>query len=332
MVSTTKKQDLQYECPVCLDFCAEPVMTPCKHLFCLSCQKKIQKDGMKCPLCRAHFDKAFVPVVDIDLQQKLAEQYTEEFEERKQELIALKQWRGNKVPMRFAFGNLYKKSANPIKFWGDKNITCDNWFQLFVCLNNDAEQTSKFVSKVVYHLHETFRNPVRTVHEAPFLLAATAYGYFEVQIDIHFQKWTGLGKQTVNHMISFDKNGKTQSFDMDIDIDHMAKAEEVKVQKENKAPVAQQNNQSAPKKTFLQKGQGIANKPKAQTNKPQLGFGTKAVRLPEERVEGTQQNRPAVERPAPSNNSTIRVGQAAVREEGVVQGFQEMFNQMGNRR
>ena len=43
---------------------------------------------MTCPLCRAHFDKLFVPVVDKVLQQKIQAQMGKEFEERKEELEA----------------------------------------------------------------------------------------------------------------------------------------------------------------------------------------------------------------------------------------------------
>jgi hypothetical protein len=66
-----------FECPICCNFCAEPIMTPCKHQFCLECSKQEAKAGMACPLCRKHFDKAFVPVV--------------EFEERKDKLVKAKQ-------------------------------------------------------------------------------------------------------------------------------------------------------------------------------------------------------------------------------------------------
>jgi hypothetical protein len=33
-----KKED--FECPICLEIIAEPMRTPCNHLFCLSCQKQ----------------------------------------------------------------------------------------------------------------------------------------------------------------------------------------------------------------------------------------------------------------------------------------------------
>ena len=53
-----------YECPICLCFTAEPVVTPCKHLFCFQCSKQMTQMGSTCPLCRANFDKLFVPVVN----------------------------------------------------------------------------------------------------------------------------------------------------------------------------------------------------------------------------------------------------------------------------
>ena len=57
-----------YECPVCLELCAQPVLTPCKHFMCFPCNKRVVSAGMTCPMCRAHFDKLFVPQVDTQLQ------------------------------------------------------------------------------------------------------------------------------------------------------------------------------------------------------------------------------------------------------------------------
>ena len=137
----TGKSAEDFECPICCNFIAQPIMTPCKHMFCLTCSRQVAKAGMACPLCRIYFDKSFVPVVDADLQKKLAEGFQNEFEERKDELLKLNQWRGNMIPIRFAFGNLYKTLENPKAYWGDKSISCSHWFQMFVCLNNDAEAT-----------------------------------------------------------------------------------------------------------------------------------------------------------------------------------------------
>ena len=61
-----------YECPVCLRLCAQPVITPCKHMLCFDCNKELIKKGMTCPMCRAHFDKLFIPQVDRELQEEIA--------------------------------------------------------------------------------------------------------------------------------------------------------------------------------------------------------------------------------------------------------------------
>ena len=72
-----------YECPICLRLCAQPVLTPCKHFMCFQCSKRVIGAGMTCPMCRAHFDKLFVPSVDKQLQRQIAAAMGHEYEERK---------------------------------------------------------------------------------------------------------------------------------------------------------------------------------------------------------------------------------------------------------
>lgn len=70
--TTTTKKDPKskedFECPVCMELIAEPVKTPCQHLFCLSCQKQLMKLNSTCPLCRKVFDAQFIPMIDKSLQ------------------------------------------------------------------------------------------------------------------------------------------------------------------------------------------------------------------------------------------------------------------------
>lgn len=96
-----------YECPICMLFIAEPIKTPCEHLFCLSCHKEALKYKTQCPLCRGEFNERFQPIVDLELQKELIEQFPDDFEKRKNELIKNNTWQGNKIPLRFAFGNLH---------------------------------------------------------------------------------------------------------------------------------------------------------------------------------------------------------------------------------
>ncbi len=68
--------------------------------------------GMVCPLCRAHFDKLFVPVIDRDMQKKIQQDAEQDFEERKQQLIQEGAWRGNKKQFKLAFGNTHEYVEN----------------------------------------------------------------------------------------------------------------------------------------------------------------------------------------------------------------------------
>ena len=40
VMDAIKKKNEDFECPICLEIIAEPMRTPCNHLFCLSCQKQ----------------------------------------------------------------------------------------------------------------------------------------------------------------------------------------------------------------------------------------------------------------------------------------------------
>ena len=80
---------------------------------------------------------------------------------------------------------------------------------MFVCLNNDKDATQKIIKSVTYHLHPTFKPSVVKIEEAPFLLSRIGWGYFDIEVDIEFQKSTGLGLKKVVHELCFDGKGKT---------------------------------------------------------------------------------------------------------------------------
>ena len=57
---------------------------------------------------------------------------------------------------------------------------------------------SKFVSKIVFHLHRTYLNPKRTVLEPPFSVKESGYGTFTMIVDIFF---LGIPKKQVKYDI-----------------------------------------------------------------------------------------------------------------------------------
>ena len=51
-------ENINFECPICLDLLANPISLPCGHNFCYSCKKDFSIMGTKkCPVCRRDFPK-----------------------------------------------------------------------------------------------------------------------------------------------------------------------------------------------------------------------------------------------------------------------------------
>jgi transcription initiation factor IIF auxiliary subunit len=53
-------------------------------------------------------------------------------------------------------------------------------------IDNDEEVTKKYISKVVYFLHPTYKKNMITTEDQPYLLSRTAFGKFVVGVEIHF--------------------------------------------------------------------------------------------------------------------------------------------------
>ena len=89
---------------------------------------------------------------------------------------------------------------------------------MFVAFNDNKDETSRYIKSVTYHLHPTFRPSKIKVTEAPFLLSRLGWGYFNVDFDVEFQDWTKLGTVSMEHMLSFNNKGHTQSILLEVDM------------------------------------------------------------------------------------------------------------------
>jgi transcription initiation factor IIF auxiliary subunit len=87
---------------------------------------------------------------------------------------------------------------------------------MFITLNGDTDLTAKYIKSVTYHLHSTFTPSVIKIVEAPFLIARVGWGCFKIKMDVEYHEWTGMPKATLQHMLSFDGNGRTSSIVMEI--------------------------------------------------------------------------------------------------------------------
>jgi hypothetical protein len=55
------------------------------------------------------------------------------------------------------------------------------------------------------------------VREPPFLLSRVGYDFFVVKLEIEFASWTKLGRKEIKHMLMFNGQGDTDSFNLEIE-------------------------------------------------------------------------------------------------------------------
>ncbi|KAG9289131.1 hypothetical protein G9A89_022440 [Geosiphon pyriformis] len=63
----------------------------------------------------------------------------------------------------------------------------------------NGEDISYFIKKVVFKLHETYQNPLRTVEQPPFEISETGWGEFELTMKLHFPPESGEKPVTLYH-------------------------------------------------------------------------------------------------------------------------------------
>ena len=148
-------------------------------------------------------------------QAEIKEAFPADFEERKEQLVKAGLWRGDKLTLKFLFGNLHSLEKNPKPANSDKSKMNVHRWMMHVSLAADKDQTAKFIESVTYHLHPTFKPSKITVSQQPFILSRIGWGYFEVHVEVVFKKWTRLPKLELDHMLSFDDGGKQAAFFVD---------------------------------------------------------------------------------------------------------------------
>ncbi|CDS07109.1 hypothetical protein LRAMOSA09632 [Lichtheimia ramosa] len=69
---------------------------------------------------------------------------------------------------------------------GKKAADSDHTHKWTIALRGFHGDLSFCIKKVVFRLHDTYPNPVRTIEEPPFELSETGWGEFEVLVKVHF--------------------------------------------------------------------------------------------------------------------------------------------------
>jgi len=73
---------------------------------------------------------------------------------------------------------------------------------------DNQQQLDKIVKKVVFNLHETFKNPIRTCTTQPYCVKESGYGQFEFPIDIYFNGTDT--KYSINYYLELPSLNTTQ--------------------------------------------------------------------------------------------------------------------------
>lgn len=81
-------------------------------------------------------------------------------------------------------------------------IGCPRVHEWTVAVRFNKPEDEALVQKVVFELHETFRDPIVEVQQPPFQLTRLGWGTFEVMITLHMKDGREL---KVDHMLSFDQ-------------------------------------------------------------------------------------------------------------------------------
>jgi hypothetical protein len=198
-------------CAICIELAREPVFTECKHIFCHVCiteyiEMTPQEVELKCPMCRAVFNKSFKPKVDKDFESKIRKYHAKEYDSR-MKLLEEAVLKCDFVKIKILYGNTHKLVENPKKSRTEPNTQNKHKWCMFV--KTDGYDSEKVIRKVTFGLHPTFGVSEIEVKSAPFAMTKVGWGTFDIPVKIDFCAWTKLKPLELTHELKFTGNGET---------------------------------------------------------------------------------------------------------------------------
>jgi len=200
-ISNTSVEPSDYDCFVCFDIMCEPSKTPCGHYMCLGCLENVLILKRNCPFCRTEVPNGFEPTLDKEKQKEVRAKQTARFKEKMKEIALMRQQCDN---LTLVYGNTHQI----VNMVGSSNH--HSW-TAFVKLADAKLVQSKFIKKVVFKLHPTFRNPEREVRAPSYEIGCVGWGVFLIPITVHWQDWLEKEPTKFNHYLSFYGNGESNS-------------------------------------------------------------------------------------------------------------------------
>ena len=122
-----------------------------------------------------------------------------------------KELKENEVIIKFTYGNTHEIVKNPGLNRTEKHLRKHRW-RVYVEPFKKRYDINMLIDKVRFELHETFTRKVKICQKSPFSYKCVGWGSFMLPIDIHFKKWVGLGKITIDHDLVFKNKGVRQLY------------------------------------------------------------------------------------------------------------------------
>ena len=216
-------------CPVCLCVLVMPKKTPCGHYYCQNCIEYLLERHLGCGLCRSSWPKEMTSNIEVDkdFQEKVKKAFPEEFAEHEKELARIEAVKKNLVEIYFTVGNLHQEVKNPKQAKSDPNLKNTHKWTVFCQYRDAKDMSSKFIDKVVFELHPTFKNPIKTIKASDgkrFEYTTTGWGFFDIPISIYWKDGLVEGNRTdIQHTLCFEGDGKWQTITFKVDKNRLKK-------------------------------------------------------------------------------------------------------------
>lgn len=144
--------------------------------------------------------------------------YPEEFKSRDKEMKHIKAEEAKMLKIKITYGNTCKKTYPGVKNLTAKQEKNEFTWEAYCDFGLSREVCESLIKEVVFKLHPTFKNPVRTVKKWPYTFRTSGWGTFDLPIIIKWKDHLNMEDLKLEHYVSFDieNNGKSNVYALKI--------------------------------------------------------------------------------------------------------------------
>jgi len=176
-------------------------------------------ENFKCPMCRNKLEENQEEKINTNLQMKIKELFTEEYNEKFKILQEKKLLENSLKKINIIYGNDHKEIKEGKPSNSNPDVENKHSWKMSVELQgvNDPEN---FIEKVHFKLHPTFKQNLIICKKAPYSFGRIGWGTFDIPITIYWNSKFKMEPLKLNHELNFSGNGffskKIMKFDKDL--------------------------------------------------------------------------------------------------------------------